>query len=79
MWPRMHFLDLQGLYAFWTAGVTTGIGLDGAKLKFTPVPLTTTCSLDEVLLLDTDTEGGGAVIGRAAEKVKAPTIRKAVS
>ena len=23
MWPRMHFLDLQGLYVFWTAGVTT--------------------------------------------------------
>ena len=23
MCPRMHFLDLQGLYAFWTAGLTT--------------------------------------------------------
>ena len=23
MWPRVHFLDLQGLYTFWTAGVTT--------------------------------------------------------
>ena len=23
MGPRMHFLDLQGLYVFWTAGVTT--------------------------------------------------------
>ena len=23
MWHRMHFLDLQRLYAFWTAGLTT--------------------------------------------------------
>ena len=25
MWPRMHFLDLQGLYVFWTAGLTTAL------------------------------------------------------
>ena len=24
MWPRMHFLDLQHLYVFWTAGITAG-------------------------------------------------------
>ena len=23
MWHRIHFLDLQGLYVFWTAGLTT--------------------------------------------------------
>ena len=23
MWPRMHFLDLQHLYMFWTTGLTT--------------------------------------------------------
>ena len=23
MWPQMHFLDLQRLYMFWTAGVMT--------------------------------------------------------
>ena len=23
MWPRMHFLYLQGLYVFWTTGITT--------------------------------------------------------
>ena len=23
MWPWMLFLDLQGLYVFWTAGLTT--------------------------------------------------------
>ena len=23
MWPRMHFLDLQHLYVFWTAGLMT--------------------------------------------------------
>ena len=23
MWPQMHFLDLQDLYVFWTAGLTT--------------------------------------------------------
>ena len=22
MWPRIHFLDLQGLYVFWTDGLT---------------------------------------------------------
>ena len=25
MWPQIHFLDLQGLYVFWTAGLTVAL------------------------------------------------------
>ena len=29
--PRMHFFDLQGLYVFWTAGLTTEYSFCGTK------------------------------------------------
>ena len=34
MWPRMHFLYLQGLYVFWTAGLTTVEQSIGCRVHF---------------------------------------------
>ena len=35
MWHRMHFLDLQRLYAFRTAGLTTGYDISVDWIKHT--------------------------------------------
>ena len=57
--------------------LTVSYTVDALKLKSIPAPLTTTCSPDEPVLADTDTEEG-MVIGKAVEKGNTSDICKAV-